>query len=135
MNQCNDKHNLTLNEKTSRVKFQIQKIEDNVQRIKEKQDQDKKDFVQNLVEKLVKKEESSQAFQKQQFLALKKKEQELAEKNTRFFGNKSDLNQAHKDRMKEINERFKKVQENLAIKRVLDIILMSFIHLYIIGTR
>jgi len=117
LNQCHDKHNMTLNEKTSRVKFQIQKIEENVHRIREKQEHDNEEFVQKLVEKLVKKEESSQAFQKQQFVALKKREQELAEKNSRFFGNKSDLNQAHKDRMKEINDRFKKVQENLAIKR------------------
>lgn len=58
VNGSTDRHSMNLNEKTSRVKLQITKIEENVKKMKEKQELDQEEFVQTLVEKLVKKEES-----------------------------------------------------------------------------
>jgi len=49
---------MTLHEKASRVKLQIQKIEESTEKMKLKQKKDAEDYVQNLVEKLVSKEEA-----------------------------------------------------------------------------
>ena len=42
-------------------------------------------------------------FQQKQQILNKKREEELAEKNTRFFDHKSDLNKQHKFALKNIN--------------------------------
>jgi len=46
-----------LTDKKSRAKEQIQKIEEQVKKMKEKQIHDNEEYIQTLVEKLVKKEE------------------------------------------------------------------------------
>jgi hypothetical protein len=115
-----DRHTWTMNEKSSRIKMQINKIEDNVKRMKEKQRQDNVDFVQNLVEKLVRKEEDTRTYQHTQQVELKKREKEMMEKSKRFFGHQSNIKGQQEDRVNEINERFRKVHENLQAKRELE---------------
>ena len=58
VHQSQEKYNMTLHEKASRVKLQIQKIEESTEKMKLKQKKDAEDYVQNLVEKLVSKEEA-----------------------------------------------------------------------------
>jgi len=115
-----EKHDMILHEKASRIKLQIQKIEESTKRIKQKHEQDVKDYVQNLVQKLVNKEENFKALHQQHLKEAKKKEKQLEEKNKRLVTHQSYLERKHEDKMADINERFQKVQENLEAKKVFE---------------
>ncbi len=49
---------MNINEKSMKVKVKLDKLEEEFERIKEKQVKDAEEYVQKVVEKLVKKEES-----------------------------------------------------------------------------
>jgi len=112
-----EKHDMILHEKTSRIKHQIMKIEESTKRIKVKQEQDVKDYVQQLVQKLVDKEENFKALHQMHLKEAKKKEKQIEEKNKRLVTHQSFLERKHEDKMADINERFQRVQENLEAKK------------------
>jgi len=115
-----EKRRMNVNEKSMKVRVKLDKLEEEFERIKEKQARDAEEYVQKVVEKLVKKEESIKVFRDKHYKTLKKKEEDYVERNKRHNDNQHFIQDQYKARMKEINDRFRKVQENLETKRKQD---------------
>jgi len=110
----------SMSERSMKLRSQLTKIDGNMEKCKEKLEKESEDHVQRLVEKMANKEELMQGWKNKQKKEAKEREAELATKEKRFVSNQYRIEEKSKDRMDEINERFKKVQENLEAKREAD---------------
>lgn len=113
-------HNRNMSEKSFKMRTKIAKVEESVEKIREKHVQESKDYVQKLAEKITLQEQSLKDTKAKLVKDLKERQTQIVAKGKRFVSNQERLEDHERDRLDEINDRQRKIQESLEIKREAD---------------